>query len=228
MISDDLAPLLAQSGALPDLGFHTGEVLAWDPQTGNNTVRVLGRPLENLSTLNLTETLTMDEGAVVGILRFKSTFFILGRVTHPNTPQFFSGAMPNMPAPFYPMNGDAALQTNSVGGYYVKMLGGYVINHASVSFAVGAIVSGGTATGAYKVQWFPTSPGNGADPTGGTTMAQKTGLTSAGAGSFDEYTYTWPAGMRGQLVYIGIMPSLTAGAGGDWVQAIPRYFIGNN
>lgn len=213
---------------MADVGFHTGVITAWDPQTGANTVLVSGESIDDIPTLNLTETLTLRAGVNVGVLRFRHSYFILGRITSPNSPDFFSGAMPDLPAAFYNVNTDDVLQSNTIGSYFAKLVGGYVVNHRLVNFGVRSQVSGGGATGAWRVQWYVAHPGNGANPAGGTLMASRTGIASPGTISANE-TYEWPVGMRGSLVYISYEVNLTAGVGGtDWVSAVPTLFVGRD
>lgn len=228
---DDLARILARAGPAGEsdaLGFHQGTIVSWDEQTGENVVRVLNKDLVDLSSLNLTETLTLAAGMHVGILRVKTQFFILGRITVPNTPSFFSGAMPDMPAAFYNVHTDDVLQHNTVGATYnPKLVGGYVVNHPIAQFGVRSQVSGGTAVGAWRVQWYTSHPGGVSNPPGGTLMASLTGIPAPGF--ISSRTYEWPAGMRGQLVFISYEVSLTAGvSGSDWVSAVPTHFVGRS
>lgn len=78
MRSDDLAPYMVPPGKA-DLGFRQGTLLAWDPQTGANTVEVGGTKLSNIPTLSAS-TLALAAGDVVALLRYRSTFFITGRI----------------------------------------------------------------------------------------------------------------------------------------------------
>lgn len=229
MSTDDLASLFPALSQFEDLGFHMGQIIAWDPQTGSNKVRVLGVVLDDLPTLNLTETLTMTTGSLVALLRSKSTLFILGRVTKPNTPQFFSGAMPATTTAFYQINTDGPLQTATVGGgYTVKTKALHVIHHRYVVFGVNVDLSGAGASpvGAYKVQWFTESPDNAPDPPGGTTMAEGTGFTTGTNNT--HHVYEWPAGMRGRSVHVAYLVALTSGTAGAWASAMPNYFYGSN
>jgi hypothetical protein len=87
--SDDLAPLLgpAPGGAV---GFRQGVVLAWNQLTAENVVQVAGGVFTNLSILNTNEALLLGPGDVVGILTTgegAQSWFVLGRVTVPATPQ---------------------------------------------------------------------------------------------------------------------------------------------
>ena len=65
----------------PDLEYHTGYVVAWNSITGENTIRVLGSIVQDVPVLSTSDSVLMDVDQVVGMLRFKSTYFILGRVT---------------------------------------------------------------------------------------------------------------------------------------------------
>lgn len=76
--SDDLVPLLLQ--ARKSLAMHQGTVLSWDSSTGTNTVEVGGTVLEDLPVLASTGTVLLAAGDVVGLLRYKSTYFVLGRI----------------------------------------------------------------------------------------------------------------------------------------------------
>lgn len=82
---DDLAPLLGRAAG-DGVGFHQGVVLSWDPVTATNTVAVGGSVLPNVPILNTNEALLLQPGAVVGLLTWKSSWFILGRITVPGTP----------------------------------------------------------------------------------------------------------------------------------------------
>lgn len=81
---DDLAPLMSLGDQASDVGFRQGTVLEWDEQTGTNMVDVGGVQLSDLPALNIGDFVHLAEGDVVGLLRFKSTYFILGRVILPS------------------------------------------------------------------------------------------------------------------------------------------------
>lgn len=84
---DDLTPLVLprQKEAL---GFHQGVIQAWNSETGQNTVNIAGAFVNDLPILNTGEAIVLKVGHVVAILRFRSTYFILGRITIPQDPQF--------------------------------------------------------------------------------------------------------------------------------------------
>lgn len=84
--TDDLAPLFVAGQGSGDVGFRQGTVLAWDETNGTNTVDVGGAHLTDLPALNIGDFVHLAEGDVVGLLRFKTTYFILGRVILPRAP----------------------------------------------------------------------------------------------------------------------------------------------
>lgn len=85
MSADDLADLITGLSIDPDIGFHSGRIVSWDPATGTNTVDVAGGLLPDLPMLNIGDTVNLAIGDTVGILRYRSTMFIIGRVTVPGS-----------------------------------------------------------------------------------------------------------------------------------------------
>jgi hypothetical protein len=89
---DDLTPLLVPPDGAP-LGFRKGTVLAYNQQTGANTLMVDGAIFTDLAILNTSEALLLTPGANVGILTTGAkakSWFILGRITVPGTPDALS------------------------------------------------------------------------------------------------------------------------------------------
>lgn len=86
MRGDDLVPLLSQP-APSGVGFRQGVIVEWNGTTAENTVAVAGGIMQNLPILNTNEALSLAPGAVVGVLTAGSTWFILGRITIPGTPE---------------------------------------------------------------------------------------------------------------------------------------------
>lgn len=87
---DDLAPLLhfipRFGGTVDrqgDLGFHQGVISAWNSITGENTINVAGGTVTNIPVMSTADSIMLAVGDVVGMLRFKSTYFILGRIGPP-------------------------------------------------------------------------------------------------------------------------------------------------
>ncbi|MBF8189128.1 hypothetical protein ITP53_26030 [Nonomuraea sp. K274] len=81
--ADDLAPLFKAVGDKADIGFHQGRVMAWNQATSMNTISMAGGVLTDVPVLNGTEPLLLKEGDVVGMLRFKTSYFVLGRIVIP-------------------------------------------------------------------------------------------------------------------------------------------------
>ena len=81
---DVLATLLARTvgGSIdqPELGFHQGIVLVWDQMSGTNTVMIAGTPIDNVPILAAGSVL-IGAGDVVGVLRVRTQYFILGRIS---------------------------------------------------------------------------------------------------------------------------------------------------
>lgn len=84
----DLAPIIAaaQQGT-PDVGFRQGTVISWDSSTSSNAVEIGGVVVRDLTVLNLGDFTILQPGDVVGLLRYRTTYFILGRVIPPSAPQ---------------------------------------------------------------------------------------------------------------------------------------------
>lgn len=92
MRSDDLVPLLTPPPS-DGLGFRQGEVISFNADTGSNTIQVGGTTLVDVPMLNSGEAIALSAGHVVALLTWKSSWWILGRVTLPNSGQFASAAV---------------------------------------------------------------------------------------------------------------------------------------
>ena len=86
MITDDLTPLF-DSGQ-PGVRFRQGTVLTWDSETGENTIDLAGATLTDVPVLNTSEATALKAGHIVGLLGQGSAWFIIGRVTPPNSADF--------------------------------------------------------------------------------------------------------------------------------------------
>lgn len=86
MRGDDLVPLLIPPPST-GLGFRQGVVLTWNRDTAENTIQVGGSIVADVPILNTAEALLLSPGAVVSILTYGSSWFILGRITIPGTPE---------------------------------------------------------------------------------------------------------------------------------------------
>lgn len=225
--NDDLTALLlaGNTGKLPDLGFHQGVIVEWNPQTGENVIQVAGSPIEDVQMLNVTEALVLEVGHVVALLRFKNTYFILGRIVTPNTDEFFSGVMPNLAYAAQEVNTDAATQnTTADSQYYPKYVAAFVVSHRRSFFRGLFQISTVGVVGQWRLQWYANHPGNGANPANGTLMFTSPSLAVSAEGGD---VYTWPVAQRGELVYVSFEVRMTTGTTGiDWVAVLPRYLYG--
>lgn len=87
----DLTSLFAPpAGSEP---FRQGEVLTYNPATGANTVRVGDAVLTNLPLLNIGDTINLQAGNAVILLKFRSSWAILGRVVTPGSSTVQSAAV---------------------------------------------------------------------------------------------------------------------------------------
>lgn len=225
--NDDLTPLLlpGNTGEMPELGFHQGIVMAWSVETGENIIRVAGSNFNDLQMLNITEALVLQPGHVVGLLRFKNTYFILGRIVTPDTDEFFTGVMPNLAYTLWPVNSDAAIQTSSAdSNYYPKFVGAFVVSHRKLYFRAGLNINTVTVQANWRLQWYTSHPGNIANPPNGTLIHQAAVVS---AGVSEQGIYTWPVAQRGTLVYLSFEARMVAGISGtDWAAVMPRYLYG--
>lgn len=83
---DDLVPLLNQRTD-PGLGYRQGVVVAWDPVTASNQIRVGGSVLTDLPCLNAAEALLLQPDDVVAVLTAGRSWFVLGRIVVPGQVQ---------------------------------------------------------------------------------------------------------------------------------------------
>lgn len=226
--TDDITPLLlaGNTGELPELGFHQGIIVTWNVQTGENVIRVAGSDVVDIQMLNSTESLVLQPGNVVALLRFKNTYFILGRIVSPDTPDYFTGLLPTVSYPTYQTNADAALQTAAVdSNYYPKFVAALVVSHRRSYFSAVLQPSAGAPTGNFRIQWYVTHPSNVANPPNGTLMY--TSATNApGTALVGTNSYEWPESIRGELVYVSFEVRMVTGVVGEWMAVITRYLYG--
>lgn len=93
MLGDDLAGLFAPPQTGPGVGFRQGLVMAWNANTGQNTINVAGSLITDVPILNTGEAIALKAGHVVGLLTFNSSWFVLGRITPPNDPNFAGASL---------------------------------------------------------------------------------------------------------------------------------------
>lgn len=86
MIADNLTTLFTP--AADGVRFRQGTVLDWNADTGENTIDLAGGILTDVPILNTGEAVALKAGHVVGLLGQGSAWFIIGRVTPPNSADF--------------------------------------------------------------------------------------------------------------------------------------------
>lgn len=86
MITDDLSTLF--DTGQPGVRFRQGTILTWDSNTGSNTIDLAGGTLTDVPIINTGEAIALKAGHVVGMLGQGSTWFVIGRITPPNDPNF--------------------------------------------------------------------------------------------------------------------------------------------
>lgn len=96
-MADELGRLLAQvsdaASASSSFDFRVGVVESFDSATGANVVRVRGADIPNVPMLNIGDTVNLTAGDNVVVLKYRTGYFILGRVVHPNSEALATGAV---------------------------------------------------------------------------------------------------------------------------------------
>lgn len=93
MLGDDLTSLFAPPSTGPGVGFRQGLVVSWDSNTGENVINVAGTLFSNIPVLNTAEAIALKAGHVVGLLTAGPSWFVLGRITPPNDPNFAGASL---------------------------------------------------------------------------------------------------------------------------------------
>jgi hypothetical protein len=95
--TNPLSMLLSQRiGGAPkmdDFDFHQGVVQAWNDSTGESTINIAGSAIEDIPMLNIGDTINLAVGNVVAVIRYRTSYFILGRVVIPNSGAFATAAV---------------------------------------------------------------------------------------------------------------------------------------
>lgn len=208
MRSSDLAPLLARVGRA-ELGFHQGTIVTWDPQTGANTISMAGSILTDVPCLGSTELFTMQPGRIVGLLRVRSQYFVLGTIGIPGTTEFFAGGQPDLALSMQGAFPEAAQQeTGNV--YFSHFVTPVFVHNDRLSTWTAPWVIGSGSQGGYRWRHYEEISGS---AIGGVTMHERTGLGESTV-AIDKRTYTWPNELRGQLRWLSLEYRKTAGASG--------------
>lgn len=94
MITPKRADLANLFGAPPaPEPFRQGEILTFNPATGTNTVRLGGAVLTNLPILVGGDTVNFDQGDAVILLKYQSSWAILGRIVSAGSEALTSAAV---------------------------------------------------------------------------------------------------------------------------------------
>lgn len=92
--ADDLVPLFGETpDGTPPLKFRQGQIVEWDPNTGNNKVDVQGVQLVNVPMMNTGEAIALKAGHIVGLFLWGHSWFIVGRITEPGDSDFASATL---------------------------------------------------------------------------------------------------------------------------------------
>lgn len=85
--SDDLTSTLVReissAAGSGEIKFHQGLVLSWNSTTGANVVSIAGTDVPNVPVLSSAGLVALAAGDPVMVLRYKSKYFIVGRVFAP-------------------------------------------------------------------------------------------------------------------------------------------------
>lgn len=177
--------------------YRQGTILTFNPATGANTVQVGGAVLANLPILIGGDTVNLDAGDAVVLLRYASSWAILGRIVIP---------------------GNEALQSTAVDFYAASANaddpGAPGLNFAvTTSFISGAIVTVDTPTWANSALIQAVGRHVVQNTTGASNMLRSiVDINGAGGGeSFDVIPAgTWGTGMA------AVTRELTVGGGGPF------------
>lgn len=86
--SSNVDPYLVPIGR-GELSFHQGVVVEWDSITNDNVINVAGTDVPDVPVLSTADAIMMAVGNVVALLRYRSTYFIVGRVALPGITNAF-------------------------------------------------------------------------------------------------------------------------------------------
>lgn len=84
----DLTAPRTGGDAPPPVAYHQGVVVAYNPDTGANTIQVAGSTHTDLPVLGVTDSLGLLPGNTVSVLYWQSQFWLIGRVARPGSGDF--------------------------------------------------------------------------------------------------------------------------------------------
>lgn len=206
MRSDDIAPMLTPQ-QMAELGFRQGRVIAWDPVTGMNQIEIAGQIFDDLPTLANTG-IALAVGDLVAVLRYQSTYQILGRInTVGNQRNNFlvAGVMG-------PADSQFASWYNTTSGSYTNLYSAFIYRSGTKLKVWSRSLVEANTSGQYALI------------VDGVTRAESTvyvGGVSGSIGNLD-LEFVWTTEIYGDALSISLAAKRTAGAGkvGASVQGI--------
>lgn len=211
-LGQELARARAAALEMPNIDFHTGQIIAWDSTNFTNQILVLGTLMENLPILTAASTSGLVVGAAVGILRVKTQYFILGRVVEQS-----SGLVnPQFPIVLYPQFANNLLPGAGIGYNRVDVgVLAYWEGRIKVSFPFIEVdgiwgIASGAGSVTYDVRVNLTQVG---------TWTINSGLVAQKFGPFDVSQFL---GFDWLLITVGINAS--SGTGERAIQPVACYF----
>lgn len=153
---DVLDPAAAPRSPEDPLQFHQGTVLEWDAIAGTNKIDVLGVEMDDLPSLIGSEVGLIRPDDRVGLLRFQSTYFVLGRIEFPGSAQRAFGmvshritgpgsAVSTTSSSFVALSGGPSVSVHIGSSRRCRIeLGAYTSSYAGVAY-MGFSVSGASS-----------------------------------------------------------------------------------
>lgn len=211
-LGQELARARAAALEMPNIDFHTGQIIAWDSTNFTNQILVLGTLMENLPILTAASTSGLVVGASVGILRVKTQYFILGRIVEQS-----SGLVnPQFPIVLYPQFANNLVPGAGIGYNRVDVgVLAYWEGRIKVSFPFIEVdgiwgIASGVGSVTYDVRVNLTQVG---------TWTINSGLVAQKFGPFDVSQFL---GFDWLLITVGINAS--SGTGERAIQPVACYF----
>lgn len=175
-LGNTLAELKSKSDEPAPFDYHVGVITSFNTDTGANTVRVRGAEIPDVPMLNSTSTVDFNTGDSVVVLKYRTGYFILGRIVAANSDSFGSEAT------------DFDGYLHEIDGFSVTTT---LTTLVSMTFAVPAWASGAVLVSSAHLQCQNTTAGTSfiyvrivGDISGFSTFGSTTMLNRAGAGEF--------------------------------------------
>lgn len=153
---DLTSPASGPRAPQPDMGFAQGVVVAWDAIAGTNVITVRGERFVDLQSLIGSEVGLVRTGDVVALIRFQTTYFVLGRIESAGAAQRAFGvqsqritgpgsAVSTASTSFVPLSGGPSVSVYIGSTRRCKVeLSSYMNGHDAIAYA-GFRVTGASA-----------------------------------------------------------------------------------